>query len=200
MMHRRFFLSAAALAVLIIATAGCRSTGSRKSENASTEPAASAPAEPASPLPPLVVDTDAPLLLDEHAEPDPAEPVGGADNSPCLVCHANYRHEDLAAAHAAVMIGCAGCHGESIPHRNDENNTIPPDKMFARDIIDTACVRCHKGHDVAPAKVIARYKERALDKTDDTVVCTDCHGDHRLKLRTVNWDKKTGKLLQTNKQ
>jgi len=190
--------------LLALATAGCRSTGDRKTEDASTEPAATAPAAPsesAAPLPLLVVDTDAPLLLDEHAEPARPEPVGGADNSPCFVCHANYRHEGLAATHAAAKIGCAACHGESIPHRNDENNTIPPEKMYARDVIDNACGKCHKDHDVAPGKVIARYKKRGLDKADtDTVVCTDCHGDHRLKLRTVTWDKKTGKLLQTNKQ
>ena len=29
--------------------------------------------------------------------------------------------------------------------------------------------------------------------------CTDCHGDHRLRLRTVRWDKKTGKLLRSGK-
>ncbi len=26
-------------------------------------------------------------------------------------------------------------------------------------------------------------------------VCTDCHGEHRLKVRTRRWDKETGKLV-----
>ena len=30
------------------------------------------------------------------------------------------------------------------------------------------------------------------------VVCTDCHGEHRLKVRSVSWDKGTGKLLARN--
>jgi len=38
------------------------------------------------------------------------------------------------------------------------------------------------------------------DKTDpDKIVCTDCHGEHRMKVRTIIWDKKTGKLLRTNR-
>ena len=30
------------------------------------------------------------------------------------------------------------------------------------------------------------------------VVCTDCHGEHRFKVRSVSWDKNTGKLLARN--
>jgi hypothetical protein len=26
-------------------------------------------------------------------------------------------------------------------------------------------------------------------------VCTDCHGSHKLKVRTRMWDKETGKLI-----
>jgi hypothetical protein len=42
--------------------------------------------------------------------------------------------------------------------------------------------------------------ERSLDKTDPKrIVCTDCHGEHRMKVRTVLWDKKSGTLLRTNR-
>jgi hypothetical protein len=45
---------------------------------------------------------------------------------------------------------------------------------------------------------VARWQQRRPGKTDPkTTVCTDCHGEHRLKLRTVQWDKTTGKLLRT---
>ncbi len=45
-------------------------------------------------------------------------------------------------------------------------------------------------------KVIARLLERCPEKTNPAaLVCTDCHGEHRLKVRTVVWDKETRKLL-----
>ncbi len=54
--------------------------------------------------------------------------------------------------------------------------------------------------DVSPNKVIAWWAERSQGKTDpDKIVCTDCHGKHRMEVRTVVWDKKTGKLLRTNR-
>jgi hypothetical protein len=67
---------------------------------------------------------------------------------------------------------------------------------------NTSCIGedCHESDDVPPEKVVARWKEVAIDKTDpETIVCTDCHGDHRMKVRTIIWDKKSGKLLSTNK-
>ena len=151
--------------------------------------------EPEIALPPLVIDAEAPLLLDETASP--AQPTTGADNSACFVCHANYREEPLAVRHARAEVGCVACHGLSFAHRNDENNTTPPDKMIPTDAIDNACQKCHTGHDVSAAKVVMHWKRRGIDRNDAaSIVCTDCHGDHRLKIRTVRWNKKTGKLIK----
>ena len=120
-----------------------------------------------------------------------------ADNGTCFVCHANYSEELLAGQHAAGNVGCVNCHGESIAHKNDENNITPPEKMYPADTINAACKICHLTHDVEAAKVIARWHERSLTQADlDTLVCTDCHGSHRLAVRTVRWDKRTGELLQ----
>ena len=148
-------------------------------------------------LPPLVVEKENPLLLDKPAEPaGEATARPRADNSACLVCHANYKKEFLAGHHGLQNIGCVKCHGDSYAHRNDENNVTPPDKLFPRERIDLMCGRCHHSHDVAPAKVVERwYKRIEGNPVPETVVCTDCHGRHRLKVRTVRWDKKTGKLL-----
>jgi hypothetical protein len=88
-------------------------------------------------LPPLLVDKDAPLLLNEPLVLDEPTEVGKhtnrayAKNTTCFVCHANYAEEPLAQWHV---------------------------------------------------------------KAD--IACSDCHGDHRLKLRSVRWDKKTGELLR----
>lgn len=118
-----------------------------------------------------------------------------ADNSACYVCHGNYQEEPFALSHAKEDVGCVDCHGESDDHRNDEDNITPPDTMYAAADIEPACAKCHETHDAPAAKVIARWQERCPAKTDPkTLVCTDCHGEHRLKFRTVWWNKKTGEL------
>jgi hypothetical protein len=49
---------------------------------------------------------------------------------------------------------------------------------------------------VAAREVLARWRERCPEKTEiKSIVCTDCHGYHRLARRTVRWNKKTGELL-----
>ncbi len=161
--------------------------------------AAQATEKPKGP-PPLVVDKSAPLLLDEPAEADKTNPQAtaavDADMAACFVCHANFKTESLAQGHAKAKMGCIDCHGKSYAHRNDENNTTPPEKMYARDQIDYACRQCHPSHDVPAAKVVVLALQRGLSQTDPkAILCTDCHGHHRLAQRTVRWDKKTGKLL-----
>jgi formate-dependent nitrite reductase cytochrome c552 subunit len=112
------------------------------------------------------------------------------------VCHTNYQEEEMVTQHAVENVGCVKCHGDSLAHRNDENNTTPPDKMYPLTSIDRACMECHETHDAPARKVLARWRERCPAKNDPTlIVCTDCHGEHRLKHRTVRWDKATGKLL-----
>ena len=154
--------------------------------------------------PPLVIDSDAPLLLEEptQEQQDSADMATQAavENAACFVCHANYKFEALANLHAKANIGCAVCHGQSFEHKNDENNTTPPEKMYPVENINSFCKGCHNSHDVPPSKVVALWLKRNPDKTGlDKVVCTDCHGDHRIKVRTIIWDKKTGKLLSTNR-
>ncbi len=150
-------------------------------------------------LPPLMIDDDEPLLLleePEEEEKSATEIKALTKNQPCFVCHVNYQEEPLAAGHAKMGVSCVDCHGNSFPHRNDENNTTPPDRMYPADQIEKACTECHRAHDAPAVKVIARWQKRCPDKKDPkTIVCTDCHGQHRLKVRTVQWDKKTGEVL-----
>jgi formate-dependent nitrite reductase cytochrome c552 subunit len=119
-----------------------------------------------------------------------------ADNSACFVCHGNYDEEELALLHAKEEIGCVDCHGDSFDHRNDEDNVTPPDVMYWPARIDEACQECHDTHDVSAREVLKRWQERCPEKRDyKQVVCTDCHGYHRLQRRTVRWNKKTGELI-----
>lgn len=148
-------------------------------------------------LPPLVVGKDAPLLLEEPAEKK-VEPLFGpvADNTACYCCHTNYEEEEFVQYHAVADVGCIECHGQSFAHRNDEDNVTPPDVMFAPEKIAGNCAKCHDTHDAPAAEVITRWRERCPAKTDPkSLLCTDCHGEHRLKFRTVWWDKNTGKLI-----
>jgi hypothetical protein len=83
-----------------------------------------------------------------------------------------------------------------LDHRNDEDNITPPDKMYPAAAVDKACRECHDEHNVPAVKIVARWQERCAAKgSAKDITCTDCHGAHRLKLRTVRWDKQTKKLL-----
>ena len=163
-----------------------------------TAHAAEKPEDTTSGLPPLVIDRGTPLLLDEPPEEDPfAVPSGPiADNQSCFVCHTNYEEEEFADVHAKANVGCIKCHGASFDHRNDENNITPPDVMFDAKKMKKNCEQCHDTHDAPAMKVIVRWQERCPSKTDPKdLLCTDCHGMHRLAFRTVQWDKKTGELI-----
>ena len=149
--------------------------------------------EAAAAAPPLTL---SPELLNEDLPASEEKHVLDVDNSACYVCHGNYDGEELVVEHGKEGTGCMDCHGQSIDHRNDEDNITPPDKMYASGDVDKMCGRCHKEHNVPAADVIAKWQRRCPTKTDPkTIVCTDCHGEHRLKSRSVRWDKKTGKLI-----
>ena len=193
-----FFLTL--LIMLSVATGRSQQAGDKSKDKPASKAASSVQAVPSKP-PPLELDEEEPLRLDSLEKPaSPATSKKMADNSSCLVCHANFRKEGLAATHASNAVGCSSCHGPSIAHRNDEANIIPPDHMFAVESIDSSCARCHEGHDVEPRAVVKRFLERSPKLTDaKSLVCTTCHGEHHLPVRTVRWDRKTGKLVSTGK-
>ncbi len=150
------------------------------------------------PLPRLKVNKSAAPRLSDAPKTGAAK-IGGkprADNSACFVCHGNYQDEPLAQCHAAANVGCIACHGTSTAHRNDEDHRTPPDVMYAAADIDRACGKCHATHDAPAKKVLARWQEKCPAKTDPAdVVCTDCHGEHRLRFRSYWWDKKTREFI-----
>ncbi|NQT15568.1 MAG: cytochrome c3 family protein [Planctomycetes bacterium] len=148
--------------------------------------------------PPLKLDAYLDEKLPEASEKKSEMKV---DNFACYVCHGNYEDEELVLSHGKVEVGCIDCHGKSYPHRNDEDNITPPDKMYPLDTIDKMCGTCHETHNAPGAEVVARWKERCPAKTDTKeIVCTDCHYKHRLERRTVRWDKKTGRVLSRDEK
>jgi len=119
-----------------------------------------------------------------------------ADNSSCYVCHADYEEERLAQIHVKEGIGCVDCHGQSQDHADDEDHFTPPDVMYPLAKIDKSCEECHDAHDVPATNVLRRWQERCPEKTKASdIVCTDCHGRHRLAKRKVRWNKTTGEML-----
>ena len=187
-----------------LALVSCTTTIKSEKTNVQSAPVADDKTESAGSPPPLIVDSGAPLLLEEPTEEEQASAdittKAAVENIDCFVCHVNYRSEALASDHARANIGCAVCHGQSFEHKNDENNTTPPEKMYPSEKIDSFCQSCHHSHDVPPSKVVTHWIKHNPDKTvPDKIVCTDCHGNHRIKVRTIIWDKKTGKLLRTNR-
>jgi hypothetical protein len=160
---------------------------------ARTARAADNPPKPSSGPPPLIIDlSNIPRLKGPGDEPDESDAINGD----CYVCHENYREEPLVQRHAKEKIGCKDCHGESSKHQEDEFHETPPDIMYPRERIDPKCAKCHDEHDVPAIKVIACFQKRSLAHTEEKgIVCTDCHGQHRLQRRSYRWDKKSGKLL-----
>jgi hypothetical protein len=132
-------------------------------------------------------------------------------NSFCFACHIDFDEEELALSHEVVGIGCERCHGESQRHRSDEKNITPPEIMYPKAKINPTCMMCHPRQEIKKTlehTPILAVVETALDENTEESIskagkqkeyCTDCHGQrHRMKVRTVRWDKATGKLLNSS--
>ena len=142
---------------------------------------------------------DAPAKASDGKQPEPASQPGKvkkADNSYCLVCHANYEEEKLSAKHAKAGVGCETCHGKSSKHSSDEDGLTPPEIMYPKEKIASACLACHKAEKI---KDEDEDHKKVFDKKGNVLPgaksCTECHGKHKMKVRTRIWDKSTGKLL-----
>jgi hypothetical protein len=109
-----------------------------------------------------------------------------ASNARCLVCHANFKAEDLAFKHLEHDITCVSCHGVALEHMADEDGLTAPPKMYAKEKINAFCTtaECHPKHSDAVAAADLK-----------TQLCTECHGSHLMKNRSRGWDKETGKLI-----
>jgi len=115
------------------------------------------------------------------------------DNSRCHVCHINYDEEELALNHGLVGVSCERCHGSSDAHCSDENNITPPDIMYSKASVNPSCMKCHPKDEIIEED---HHKLLLSGTATQAKYCTDCHGiEHRVAVRTVRWDKTTGKLL-----
>ena len=122
-------------------------------------------------------------LVQALTMPGPVTLGKPADNSHCLVCHLDFKKEEISAEHEKEGVGCNSCHGESLAHGDDEFNITTPDVTYGRVEIAPLCTKCHKTHDKG------RKYQAFLKKWEDerrpngrmisaASVCTDCHGNH----------------------
>ncbi len=121
----------------------------------------------------------------------------------CKACHVDFDEEKLVVSHKAAGIGCERCHGESLRHRSDEANITPPELMYPKERINPTCMMCHPRHEIQRVESHRPILEANLSVLETAPpdeharrYCTDCHGsEHRMKVRTIRWDKCTGKLV-----
>lgn len=124
-------------------------------------------------------------------------------NEFCGACHYGFGDEKLARTHESAGIGCERCHGESERHRSDEDNVTPPEIMYPKAKINPTCMMCHPRHEI---RHVERHEpllagaDTIFDPASETAghhtYCTDCHAKHhRIKVRTIRWNKATGELL-----
>jgi len=171
------------LIAILIAGIGCEQAKCVQRPQAGGESVAEVAKEEEAPL---LLDDEPLLLLDDEPEDDQSDEPG-YDNSRCFVCHVNYMQEDIAVLHARADIGCAGCHGESDEHIADESwasggNGTAPDTMFPKPKIVPFCMSCHT------KEKIDTDQHKPLFANIDKMVCTDCHGEHRITTaRKCKW-------------
>ncbi|MBN1508003.1 MAG: hypothetical protein JW955_14220 [Sedimentisphaerales bacterium] len=122
----------------------------------------------------------------------------------CKACHVDFDEEPLVVMHKAAGIGCERCHGESFRHRSDEANITSPELMYPKQRINPTCMMCHPRHEIQQVEshqpiLQANVSVLETPSSDEHAPrhCTDCHGtEHRMKARSIEWDKCTGKLLE----
>ncbi len=139
----------------------------------------------------------------EQKKPKTKYPGPPADNSRCLVCHANFEDEKLTDSHLKANVGCIVCHLECDSHCVDEDNLTPPDRMFAnKGRVRFLCLTCHNWKELietdktkADLKDPPEHSSVLAGTNKDGKFCMDCHSEHKLSHRTRIWDKRTGKLV-----
>lgn len=168
-----------ALVACLAVVAGCSEEG---------QPSSASPVARSNNAAAPATDSETPKKAEPPAKSAPSaakKPVKPADNSACMVCHADFEKEPLAAAHQKAGIGCSKCHGESGDHGGDELNIMLPDVMFGRKEIEPFCTGCHEKKDHPKGKEYLRFLKKWRDKyrpngriVQDKSICTDCHGNH----------------------
>jgi hypothetical protein len=99
-----------------------------------------------------------------QAAPPAGNPMGG-----CGMCHIDVEDELVVSVHFKEKVGCIRCHGRSPAHLADENNEVPPDRLFTKKTVDKFCQECHECGRPDPDEQPEPHK-----------VCTECHGAHSL--------------------
>ena len=142
-------------------------------------------------------------VVERIAEEKVAEKTFTA-NEFCAACHYAFGEEKLAHTHEQAGIGCERCHGESERHRSDEDNVTPPEIMYPKNKINPTCMMCHPRHEIQhfPSHKLMLAGAKTIFDSDSEdagaqMSCTTCHAKkHRINVRTIQWNKATGEILE----
>ena len=172
-MHRRkVSIRLSAVALLLLVAASCRDseTSTRAIDAGEAPPAKSAEVASDGPKVPADELQDVVAGQSPQAEPPADNPMGG-----CGMCHIDVEDEVVVSVHFKEKIGCVECHGRSLAHLADENNEVPPDRLFTKKTVDKFCQECHECGRPQPAEQI-----EPADRPEVHKVCTECHQAHTL--------------------
>lgn len=110
-------------------------------------------------------------------------------NDPCYMCHMLFTDEEISVAHLKAGFPCSHCHGKSLAHMADETFSTAPDVVYSKDEVNSFCRTCHPLHpNVPPENLVQVWLARNSELfetgyAEKEVVCTDCHGSHRIARR-----------------
>ncbi len=181
----KYCLSIVLLVAICVVGTGCERPESVQESQVNSEPEKELAKESNADAPLLLADEPLLLLDDDGGTDEAAGPM--ADNSRCFVCHVNFMEEDIAVIHARADMGCKDCHGESDEHIADESwasggNGTAPETMFPKPTIVPFCMGCHT------KEKIDTVQHKPFFADIDKMVCTDCHGKHRITTpRKCKW-------------
>ncbi len=115
-----------------------------------------------------------------------AASVPADSNDSCYMCHMLFTDEEISVSHLKTGVPCSQCHGKSLAHTSDETFSTAPDIVYARQEVNSFCRTCHPTHtNVPPEKLVEVWLQRnpkflEPGRAETEIVCTDCHGSHRI--------------------
>ncbi|MCC6858142.1 MAG: hypothetical protein IT158_06270 [Bryobacterales bacterium] len=99
---------------------------------------------------------------------------GQSPSQACSFCHLKIYLDCQRTGHEKHRVACQGCHGQSTGHRNAEDNSVKPDRLFTPAASPGLCMGCHPG---VPFKNRPHAAALARGRGPG---CTTCHGAHGL--------------------
>jgi len=103
----------------------------------------------------------------------------------CSFCHLTVYLDAQRRGHEKFGVSCFECHGESLGHRNAEDNKVKPSRTFKGGEVVGLCAECHaakpQSKPAAPGLTIELFEKSKHAKPlrgASGPSCVTCHGAH----------------------